>query len=76
MPELPTVTGAEAIRAFAKVGFGVARIKGSHHILSKQGHPLLLTVPVHGKQDLPPGLLRSLIRAADLTVQEFVALLD
>jgi len=44
--------------------------------MKKPGHPLLLTIPVHASQSLKAGTLRSLIRDAGLTVEEFVQLLD
>jgi predicted RNA binding protein YcfA (HicA-like mRNA interferase family) len=75
MPELPVVTGREAIQAFEKAGFCLERVEGSHHILKKAGHVYLLTVPVHGATPLKRGTLRSLIRSAGLTVGEFVSLL-
>ena len=34
MSQLPSVTGREVIAALDKVGFEVARVRGSHHILS------------------------------------------
>ncbi len=76
MPKLPAVTGPEAIRAIAKVGFVLDRIRGSHHILRRPGHPRILAVPVPGSQPIPSGTLRGLIRAAGLSVAEFIALLD
>ena len=76
MSELPTIQGKQAIAAFSRDGFSVARINGSHHIMKKPGHIFLLTVPVHGSQTLKPGTLRNLIRTAGLTVEEFVQLLD
>jgi len=39
----------------------------------KSGHIASLSVPQH--KELAPGTLRSLIRSADLSVEEFVALL-
>ena len=73
--KLPCITGKEAIRAFARIGFVVDRVKSSHHILKKDGHPSVLTVPVHGNADLKPGTLRALIRGAGITVDEFCELL-
>ena len=73
---MPSVTGDEAISAFGKVGFVLDRIRGSHHILKRAGHPYALSVPVHGKKTLKTGTLRSLIRDAGLTVEEFESLLD
>lgn len=75
MPKLPTVTGPEAVAAFEKVGFGVVRIKGAHHIMKRDGHPFVLSVPVHGSDAVATGTLRSLIRAAGLTIEEFTDLL-
>jgi len=76
MPKLPSITGQEAIIAFSKIGFRLERIKSSHHILKREGHPYLLTVPVHGKKNLKPGTLRSLIRAAEISVERFCELLE
>jgi predicted RNA binding protein YcfA (HicA-like mRNA interferase family) len=71
MSKLPRVTGQAAIRVFCDAGFEVIRITGSHHILRREGHPYHLTVPVHGNARLKPGTLRSLIRSAGMTVDEF-----
>lgn len=75
MPRLPQVTGPEAIRAFAKIGYVLSRIRSSHPILTHPDRPLL-SIPVHGNKPLGRGLLRSLIRDAGLSVAEFIALLD
>ena len=47
-----------------------------HHILKKDGHRFLLSVPVHGKKILKSGTLRGLINASDISVERFVELLD
>ncbi len=73
--ELPSVTADEAIRAFGKVGFQEVRSKGSHVTLKRPGHRYNLTIPRHGNRPLKSGLLRSLIRSAELTVKEFRELL-
>lgn len=76
MSELPAISGKQAIDAFLAAGFRVDRIsKSSHHIMKKEGHRFLLTVPVHGNKTLKPGTLRGLIRSAGLTVEQFTALL-
>jgi predicted RNA binding protein YcfA (HicA-like mRNA interferase family) len=76
MASLPCVTGNDAIRAFEKLGFVVVRVRSSHHIMKKDGHRNVLTVPVHGNATLKPGTLRSLIRAAGITVEKFCELLE
>ncbi len=37
MPKLPRVSGREAIRAFQRAGWDVARQRGSHVVLIKSG---------------------------------------
>lgn len=51
----------------------MARQRGSHMILIRSGSLASLSVPDH--KELAKGTLRALIRAADLTLEEFVALL-
>lgn len=71
MPELPRISGAEAIKAFRRAGFEKKRQRGSHVVLKKEGFPMLLSVPLH--KELDRGILRSLIRDAELTVEDFVS---
>lgn len=72
MSKLPAVSGRDAIRAFQRLGFEIARVEGSHHVLKKPQHVFNLTVPVHGKKPLKTGTLRRLIRDAGISVEEFV----
>ena len=71
---LPVVSGAQAVSAFERAGWMIARQKGSHIILKKPATFYTLSVPDH--DELDPGTLRSLIRKAGLTVEEFTALLS
>ncbi len=71
---LPVVSGAQAVRAFERAGWVIARRKGSHVILKKPKAFHTLSVPDH--DELDPGTLRALIRKAGLTVEEFAAFLD
>lgn len=75
MSKVPRVTGAQAKRAFERAGFAEIRKSGSHCILKKTGHAYHLSIPMHGKRPLGVGLLKSLIDAAGLTVEEFTDLL-
>ena len=68
---IPSVTARVAIKAFNVFGFVQHRQKGSHVILKKADHPLLLTIPDHGNKDVSTGLLRKQIRNAGITVEEF-----
>ena len=73
MPKLPRISGREAVRALQRAGWEVARQRGSHVILTKPGSIYTLSVPLH--RELGPGLLRSLLRKAGLTIEEFRELL-
>ena len=72
--KLPVVSGGEAIKAFERFGYEVDSQHGSH-IIIRHGSPphRRLSVPNHKVR--AKGTLRTLIREAGLTVDEFVALL-
>lgn len=72
MPGLPRLSGRAVVKAFGRDGWQLARQKGSHMILVKDGSWSTLSVPDH--REVAPGTLRSLIRASSLTVDEFLAL--
>jgi len=69
MPPLPKLSGRGVVRVFEEFGWNVARQKGSHIILVKDDNIVTLSVPDH--KEVAKGTLRSLIRAAGLTVLEF-----
>jgi predicted RNA binding protein YcfA (HicA-like mRNA interferase family) len=71
LPSLPAVSGDEAVRAFEELGYERVRQRGSHVRLMAAGREPL-TVPRH---QLKRGTLRSLIRDAGVTAEEFVSLL-
>jgi len=75
MPKIPRITGKQAVAAFCKAGFRLARIKGSHHILKHETIPYRLSVPVHRGQTVGTGLLKDQIEKAGLTVEQFIELL-
>jgi predicted RNA binding protein YcfA (HicA-like mRNA interferase family) len=72
MSHLPVCSGTEAVKAFCRLGYTADHQTGSHIILR---HPNLrrLTVPDH--RELAKGTLRSLIREAGITKEQFVELL-
>lgn len=75
MPKTPKVSGEDAVTAFEGAGFRLVRISGSHHILKKDGCRRL-SIPVHAGKTVGAGLLLSQIKAAGLTVEECVGLLN
>jgi predicted RNA binding protein YcfA (HicA-like mRNA interferase family) len=73
MPALPIISGRDCIRALARVGYREVRQRGSHIRLACTGRSPV-TVPDHAVLDR--GTLRAILRTAELTVDDFVALLD
>ncbi|MCX5965848.1 MAG: type II toxin-antitoxin system HicA family toxin [Cyanobacteria bacterium] len=73
MSKLPVISGADCIKALEKIDFVVNRQRGSHITLVRQDPSIQLTVPNH--KTVAKGTLRSIIRDAGLTVDEFIALL-
>jgi predicted RNA binding protein YcfA (HicA-like mRNA interferase family) len=73
MPKLPSCKGKEAVRAFKRCGWSLARYIDDHFILKKQRERFLLSVPDHNP--VKKGTMRRLIRDAGLSVNDFVVLL-
>ena len=72
MPKLPILSGDQTVRFFEKLGYQVTRQHGSHirmhHKFDKNKKPL--TIPRH--KTLGKGLLRKLIRDADISIETLV----
>lgn len=58
------------IKALARLGWTVARVSGSHHILTKAGHQPV-TVPVKRGATLKEGTARSILKKAGVSEDEF-----
>ena len=75
MPRLPRATGAEHYRALLKWGCRPAGSRGSHFYLVSPKTGKRFTVPCHAGEILPTGTLKSILRDAGLTNEEYIALL-
>jgi len=69
MASLPVISGSEVVKVFERFGWTVARQTSSHIIMTKDGEIASLSIPNH--REVARGTLRSLIRSANLTVDEF-----
>jgi predicted RNA binding protein YcfA (HicA-like mRNA interferase family) len=75
MPKLPALTGNTVISVLENAGFQVIRQKGSHvRMIHADGR--VVTIPVHAGKTIGRGLLRKILRDAELTREEFIALLE
>ena len=70
MARLPQLSGRKVVKAFESLGWVQVRQSGSHMILVRDGHSATLSVPDH--KEVAKGTLRSLIRSAGISVEEFV----
>ena len=71
MPRLPTLSGREVVMVFQRFGWQVVRQSSSYIIMVREGPFATLSISDH--REVAKGTLRSLIRAAGLTVPEFIA---
>lgn len=72
-PRLPVLKPKEVLRTLTKAGFAVHHQTGSHAQLRHPQKPhLRVTVPRHDRFDLPLSVLKSILRQAELTIEEFL----
>ena len=71
MPPVPLLRPREVILAFERLGWSVARQRGSHIVMTKPGHIATLSIPGH--PEVARGTVRTLIAKAGLTVEESVS---
>jgi len=74
MPPVPILRPREVVRTFERLGWEVARQRGSHIILTKPGHIATLSVPNHPQ--VARGTLRTLIGRAGTTLEAFLEALN
>ena len=58
--------GKELAKLLEANGWNLLRIQGSHHIYGKAGNPARISVAIHRNQDMKIGLLRNLLKTAEL----------
>lgn len=73
MGTLANISGKEAAKAFGRAGWLVVGQVGSHLMMTRPGVRANLSIPQY--RELAVGTLRALIKAAGLTVDEFLELL-
>ncbi len=71
---LPSLKPQKVVKALKKIGFEETRQSGSHLILTNKITKKIIPVPIHAR-DIKRGLLLSIIKQANLTIEEFRKLL-
>jgi predicted RNA binding protein YcfA (HicA-like mRNA interferase family) len=68
---MKSVSGRDFARIIERRGWILLRVSGSHHIYGKSGSVVRLSVPIHGSKPLKTGLLRHLVKLAELSDEDF-----
>ena len=68
MPRLPRVSGAQAVRALERLGFVVARQRGSHIVMRRGSNGCV--VPNH--RELKTGTLAGVLKQAGVSADDFI----
>lgn len=67
---MKSISGKEFAKLLEKRGWGLKRISGSHHIYAKFGNPSRISIPIHSNSPLKIGLLKHLMKIANINENE------
>ena len=67
---MKSISGKEFTKLLERKGWELKRIHSSHHVYVRQGNPARISVPVHGNRSLKIGLLKHLMKLADIKESE------
>jgi predicted RNA binding protein YcfA (HicA-like mRNA interferase family) len=73
--KITPLKAAKLVRIFMKTGYEVSWQTGSHIVMRHPDRSLNLVIPSHKGQDVQPEIIRSLIKKAGLSKDEFLELL-
>jgi predicted RNA binding protein YcfA (HicA-like mRNA interferase family) len=68
MPKLPRVSGADVVKALGRLGFVVARQRGSHIVMRRGASGCV--VPNH--RELKSGTLAGVLKQAGVSTDDFI----
>jgi len=67
---LKSLTGSQLAKILEKKGWELRRVKGSHHVYVKEDNPARISIPIHGSKQLKIGLLKHLMKIAEIDESE------
>jgi predicted RNA binding protein YcfA (HicA-like mRNA interferase family) len=75
-PHFPVVKASVCLKVLERAGFYINHQTGSHaRLFHRSNAKLRVTIPIHNK-DLPQGTLKSILRQAGMSLEEFLGLLE
>lgn len=72
MSGLHNLKPERVVKAFERAGWTNEGQRGSHVKLTKEGNPIILSIPVHKGKPVKKGLIIDQIKKAGLTVEGFL----
>jgi predicted RNA binding protein YcfA (HicA-like mRNA interferase family) len=76
LKHLPIVSGKDMIRALARAGFSFVRQKGSHVRMKKQLPTIRLNVTIPLHEELDRTTVTSILKASEISEEEFLHYLE
>jgi predicted RNA binding protein YcfA (HicA-like mRNA interferase family) len=67
---MKSVSGKEFAKLLEREGWKLLRVQGSHHIYGREGSNVRLSIPIHGNQTLKTGLLRHMMKLANISEED------
>ena len=71
MGSIPLLRPKEIAKVFERLGWEIARQRGSHIIMTKPGHLATLSIPDH--HFVARGALRNLMARSGITTEDFLS---
>ena len=75
MPRLPVLSARDILKALGRAGFSVSSQRGSHIKLRRERYGEVRTAIVPNHQEVPRGVLVSILRQAGLSREQLLALI-
>ena len=67
---MKSISGKQLVKILDMHGWVLSRIQGSHHIYTKVGEIVRISVPMHSNKDLKIGLLKHILKIAGIDITE------
>jgi predicted RNA binding protein YcfA (HicA-like mRNA interferase family) len=67
---MKSISGKDLSRILEKKGWQLKKIHGSHHVYMMASRKERISVPVHGNKDLKVGMLRAIMKIAEISEDE------
>ena len=67
---MKSISGKDLCRILEKKGWLLKKIHGSHHVYMKSGRTERISVPVHANKDLKAGMLKAIMKIAEIEESE------